>query len=96
MTLLIGAMVVFVVTTIVVDSYLFGPVRRLAHRASPHLGVLFGCFLCMGTWVGWLLAWWLGGPTGVWFADGLAFHGLALLAHHATKLVEDLRVYLQR
>lgn len=95
MTLVYGALVVFLVTIIVTESYLFRPVRHLAHQISPHLGVLFSCNLCFGTWVGLAVGWFLAGPMP-WWADGLAFQGLAHIVWMLSGLVDDIRTHLQR
>ena len=93
---LVGALATLIVTVIVTESYLFHPVRSLAHRASRHLGVLFGCFLCFGTWVGLGVGWLIGGPARLWFINGLAFHGLAYLIWTVVQMVNDVRIRLQR
>jgi hypothetical protein len=94
-TLVYGALVTLLVTVIVTESYLFGPIRSLAHKVSRHLGVLFGCFLCLGTWVGLGVGWLIDGPLW-WPLDGLAYQALAYLLWIAVKLVDDLRIWLQR
>lgn len=93
---LVGALASLIVTVIVTESYIFRPVRSLAHRMHVHIGVLFSCFLCMGTWVGLGLGWLLEGPSDWWFVNGLAFHGLAYLLWTVVRLVDDLRIRLQR
>jgi threonine/homoserine/homoserine lactone efflux protein len=94
-SLVYGALVTMIVTIIVTESYLFGPVRSLAHRVSRHLGVLFGCFLCFGTWVGLAVGWLLPGEIH-WALAGLAYQGLAYLIWTGVRLVDDLRIKLQR
>lgn len=95
MTLVYGTLVVYVATLIVTESYLFRPARELAHRISPHLGVLFSCNMCFGTWVGLAIGWLLPGPFQ-WWVDGLAFQGLAFIVWSLTGLVSDIRIRLQR
>lgn len=95
MQLAVGALVTFIVTTIVTESYLFGPVRRAAQAVSRHLGVLFGCFLCFGTWVGFGVAFLAGGPLERWYIDGLAFQAIAFLVHALVGLIDDIRQRLQ-
>ena len=95
MTLTYGALITMIITVIVTESYLFGPVRRLAHRASRHLGELFGCFLCFGTWVGLAVGWLIHGEPH-WALAGFAYQGLAYLIWTFIGLVGDLRIKLQR
>jgi hypothetical protein len=45
-------------TKIIVDSYLFGPVRSLVVQFAPDwINYLFNCHQCMGFWVGMFVGW---------------------------------------
>lgn len=96
MSLFVGSLIVLAITTIITESYLFRPVRSLATRISGHLGVLLGCFLCMGTWVGVGLGLLVDGVNLRGALLGLAYQGLAYLLHVGVALADDLRVRLQR
>jgi hypothetical protein len=95
MTLLWGALAVLVVTMIVTESFLFAPVRDVAHRVHPKVGYLSGCFLCFGTWVGVGVGFLVEGPAHP-VVNGLAFHGLAVVVHELVGLVRDVRTRVQR
>lgn len=95
MSLIYGSLASLVVTVIVTESYLFGPLRAFAHQINRHLGVLFICYLCFGTWVGIVLGFLIDGPYHP-VINGLAYHGLAYLLHAALELVGDVRIKLQR
>lgn len=95
MSLIFGTLAAFIVTTIVTESYLFGPVRSVAHRANPHAGILFSCFLCFGTWVGIGLGFVIDGPFHP-VLNGLAYHGLSYIIHQIVALIDDVRIRLQR
>ena len=96
MTLVCGALITLLVTSIITESYIFGPVRGFAHKVSVHIGVLFSCFLCMGTWVGVATGLLLLDDWQQGLAYGLAFQGLAYLLHTLRSLADDARVRLQR
>jgi hypothetical protein len=63
-------------TKIIVDSYLFGPVRTLVGKySSDWINYLFNCHQCMGFWVGMFVGWRLGANVLPWikiFLDGCA------------------------
>ena len=43
-------------TLIITSSFLFDGIRTRAEKISENLGYLFGCPMCMGVWVGALVA----------------------------------------
>lgn len=94
-SLVFGALVVLIVTTIVTESFLFTWLRQMTAWANKHLGYLFSCFLCFGTWVGLMVGYLLDGPFHP-ALNGLAYHGLAYLTWVGLQLVNDLRIRIQR
>lgn len=93
--LVYGALITFTATVVVTESFLFAPVRAGATRVGRYLGVLVSCFLCMGVWVGWGVAY-LTDPQGRWWLVGLAYQGLAYLLWISKSVLEDVRIRLQR
>jgi hypothetical protein len=96
MDLIIGALVTFIVTLVITESYLFGWLRRGSQRLNRHLGVLFSCFLCLGIWVGFAVAWVQHYHLTSILGYGLAYQGLAYVIYTLVKLAEDARIRLQR
>ena len=75
-------LVCWVVTTIIVESELFQPLRDWVGMRSRWFGYLFRCHLCVGVWIGLLLAAMFGSPWGGffgWIAGGLCIKAIAHL-----------------
>lgn len=97
MGLISAALVCWLATMIVCESFLFEPVRALAERVHHKIGYLFNCTLCMGTWVGLATAFAFPQvrPLGHrvflgWLGASLAIKAIAHLIYIAQKLVEPL------
>lgn len=100
--LVAAALVCWLGTMIVCESFLFEPVRNLAMRLHAKLGYLFNCTLCMGVWVG--LATAVAFPqvrpldhgfVG-WIGAALAIKAIAHLIYVGQKLSESLTSYLTK
>ena len=96
MELAVGALVTFIATLIITESYLFGWLRQWSFRANKYLGTLFSCFLCLGVWIGLLVASVFHDSLTSILLAGLSYQGLAYIIYVIVKLAEDARIRLQR
>jgi len=89
-TVLYGGLIVWLATLIIVESFIFQPLRdwletrywlkrSTGRRTAPYwqkLAYLIRCQLCMGTWVGWVVAAFIPGPLPL-FWTGLLYKAVA-------------------
>jgi len=88
MTVLYGGLIVWLATLIIVESFIFQPLRdwlesKVIPSTNPRrsttwykLAYLSRCQLCMGTWVGWIVAAFIPGPLPLFWC-GLLYKAVA-------------------
>lgn len=60
---IVWMLVVYGMTQIIVESYIFENVRRVLLKNIPPIGVGIQCMLCTGVWVSFLMSIFLWSPT---------------------------------
>ena len=99
-TVLFAGLVNWLATLIIVESFVFEPVRSWVRQGWPgsKLDYLMSCHLCMGTWAGLILALVVPGPfthpTLFWFLNGLLYKAVGHIVLEITAILKHINSLL--